>query len=799
MKKITNIIVKFRYIFLIIFLLFACFSLYLEKKVNINDDIMKYLPKNSETKIGNEIMEKSFAKQSSSNLEVMFKDLSDSEKETTLNKLSAIKGVSSVSYDKSEKYNKGKYSLYNLSVDDYSDSVLATNVYENVRDNFDTVAMSGSIFEENKPLLQTWIVVFAIACAMLILIILSESWFEPFLYLISIGIAVFINKGTNIMFGSVSSITNSIVAVLQLALSMDYSIMLSNRYKQEKKKHENKNDAMKEALYHSFKAISSSSLTTIVGLLALVFMSFTIGKDLGFVLAKGVLLSLISIFFCLPALILLFDKFLEKTKKKAFKFKLNKLGRFSCKTRFGQSIFIVALFIAVFMIKGSVQILYTDIQQDKVGEVFGSNNQIAIVYNNKNVQGINNLLLAINDDEKIDSILSYDLIFNSSFTSDELLKVASSVSSSNIINQNLINFIYYLKFDGSIHENISLNDIKDIISQNEMLYSFVSSKVNLKQFNKLSDVVDLDKKLPVKEMSNILNIDERIVSLFYMYNSSLGFYNNSWKASINEFVTFFKTKLSSYEDLSKYLSPADKAKLLVLSNKVKNIKPLLVSEKYSRIVLNTSYPKEGKETFEFIKKIKDKVEGLDDVYVVGLSPMAYEMNKSFNSELNKITILTFIFIFIVVALAFRDFIIPFILVLIIQCAVYLTMSYISITGGSVYFLSILIVQAILMGATIDYAIVYTSYYREARLKKGVQDSIISAYKGSINTILSSSSILIIVTLIVANFANAIAAKICQTVSQGTFCALILVIFVLPGVLAATDKLICRKGFFKEEK
>jgi len=104
-----------------------------------------------------------------------------------------------------------------------------------------------------------------------------------------------------------------------------------------------------------------------------------------------------------------------------------------------------------------------------------------------------------------------------------------------------------------------------------------------------------------------------------------------------------------------------------------------------------------------------------------------------------------------------------------------------------------------MGATIDYAIVYTSYYREARLKKGVQDSIISAYKGSINTILSSSSILIIVTLIVANFANAIAAKICQTVSQGTFCALILVIFVLPGVLAATDKLICRKGFFKEEK
>mgnify|MGYP002624116005 CR=1 FL=1 len=314
MRKITDFIVKGRYVFLVLFVVTAIFSLYLSTKVNINEDIMKYLPKTSETKIGKNIMDEEFEEQDSSILNVMFKGLSEEEKENTLKKLKSIDGVSSVNYENTDEYNKDKYTLYVLNVDDYDHSETSSNVYNYVKDNFKTAGMSGSIYDENKPILQMWIVIVAITGAMIILIILSDSYIEPWLYLISIGIAVFINKGTNIMFDSVSSITNSIVAILQLALSMDYSIMLSNRYKQEKKTHANKIDAMKEALYQSFKAISSSSVTTIVGLLALVFMSFTIGKDLGFVLAKGVLLSLISIFFCLPALLLIFDNVIHKTQ-----------------------------------------------------------------------------------------------------------------------------------------------------------------------------------------------------------------------------------------------------------------------------------------------------------------------------------------------------------------------------------------------------------------------------------------------------------------------------------------------------
>ena len=179
MRKITDFIVKGRYVFLAIFILAAIFSLYLSNKVNINEDIMKYLPKTSETKIGKDIMDEEFPEQDSSVLNVMFKGLEDDEKEDTLKKLQNIDGVSSVLYENTEEYNKDKYTLYVLNVDDYSHSKTATHVYNYVKDNFDTAGMSGSIYDENKPILQLWIVILAISFAMIILILLSDSYVEP--------------------------------------------------------------------------------------------------------------------------------------------------------------------------------------------------------------------------------------------------------------------------------------------------------------------------------------------------------------------------------------------------------------------------------------------------------------------------------------------------------------------------------------------------------------------------------------------------------------------------------------------
>ena len=1356
MKKFTEFIVNKRYVFLILFIIATIFSLYLSTKVNINEDIMKYLPKTSETKIGKDIMDKEFEKQDSSTLNVMFKDLTSSEKKDTLEKLKKVDGVSSVSYEKKDEYNKDKYTLYILNVNDYSDSKTASSVYNYINDNFKTAGMSGSIYDSNKPILQFSIIIIAIASAMIILIILSDSYIEPFLYLISIGIAVYINKGTNIIFDNVSAITNSIVAILQLALSMDYSIMLSNRYKQEKLLHKNKIDAMKEALYQSFKSILSSSITTIVGLLALIFMSFTIGRDLGFVLAKGVLLSLISIFFCLPALLLMFDNLIKKTKKKSPKFNLSKLGEFIYKTRYIQSALIVLLFIAAYLLKGRVGILYTDSQQDVVGRVFPASNQVAIVYNNKYEKLISSYCKELEKDKKIDQVLCYSNTINEKLSYRILNKKFKDLGQNTKIDDYLIKLIYYNyynknndnkmtlnefisfiksdiftndKFSGSLNQNIKDNinllenftsvslinknrtttDIADILNMNKedvdnilILYNSknINTKMTIQEFvnfilndvlndskysssidsktvsklkqlqtltnkniinkkmnsTELSSIFQIDKKLidqlflfyrteiesnskltlnefanfalkisnsdeyknmfdentikslnmlsslsneqiitnelnsssmkvalnnlglslddnkmlllyiyytgcntnskltlndfanvalnmsnqdiyksyfnediikylqtitllnsnydkvlsndnlysmfgidentglklnyaitqdisgsysmmplqfvntllqkeeitsqlessqivelktalyimnnintkyNIDELVNVLNQDKTIVSvvygvydyqnnnlknisikdlinflynnksnpflrdnlslesnildlayiivnntntlynyseisnitktdiskvsklfaiydyqngtttmtplelvnlilnnkdnkllsskmnnstinelsliktvmnstinnikysssdlssllnidnnkislLFSLYNSkyiksnneislknyidfivknvmnnknysasfddtkkeklltinnimnnslneikytsvesflilsvlsdnldknlidlvymdygSIKEYNESWKMTIEEFINYLNDDILTDSRFDDFINIDMKNKILDSKKKVDKSKKLIVSSKYSRVVLNTKYGFEDKDTYKFINKIHDDIGNKKDIYVVGNSPMAVEMSKTFNKELNKITLLTMIFIFIIVALTFKDLIIPFILVLIIQTAVYITMSFISITGGSVYFISLLIVQAILMGATIDYAIVYTSYYRESRLTMGVKDSVINAYNRSIHTIISSSSILIIVTLVVSHFASAIAAKICDTISQGTFAASILVLFVLPGVLATVDKFICCKKIYKK--
>lgn len=1358
MRRITNFIVEKRYLFLGLFILLAGVCLFLATKVNINEDIMKYLPVTSETKIGKDIMDEEFAEEESSTLNVMFKGLSNREKKTTLKKLQKIKGVSSVEYANTKEYNKGKYTLYVLNVDDYDHSQTATNVYNNVQDNFKTAGMSGSIYEENKPILQTSIVILAIAFAMLILIILSESYVEPWLYLISIGIAVFINKGTNIMFTSVSSITNSIVAILQLALSMDYSIMLSNRYKQEKENNPNKIEAMKEALYQSFKAISSSSVTTIVGLIALVFMSFTIGKDLGFVLAKGVLLSLISIFLCLPALLLLFDNLIAKTKKKTPKMNLTKLGKFSYRTRFMQAGLIVILFGGAFLLKGNINILYTASEQDQVGKVFPATNQMAIVYNNKYEDIMAQYCQKLAKDKKIDQVLCYSNTLNEKLAYEKLNQKFKDLGQDTQIDDYLIKIIYYNYYNQDENNKMTLNEfisfiksdiypndnfkksidsktknnldllenftslnlinkprstaeIANILGMNEtdaqnILIYYNSKNINttmtikdfvnfllndvandpnyaasldkatissLKRLQSFTDPSNINKKMKTSEIANIfgieenkvkdlflfyrttgesqtkltlnefanfalemaqqenyknmfaedtlksltllktlsdeknintpldlkmmqsslnnlgLNLDENSLSLLYLYytgtktdtkltlnefastalamsqngyakdfndqtlkeltvlknltanspltkeelyqtfainkktigketfaqldgamtadsmtpsdfinilkallsefskgvdssqletltqslakaqalidnketytvkevasvisqdenlvkviygvydshkdnlakisvkelinflnenqnnqllasylegksdllntayaivnntdltysyqeisaltntneeqvkqiygvydyyheetyitpqefanllinnkdnallknqlskatlkelnlvvevmnstsnyqlytasnlssllgidndtisllfslydykyskanndislyndvdfmvndvmnnpkyapsfndeqknklvtinnlmhnslnqvkytsNEAFGIldvlsddldktlldlvymyygstneYNPTWRMTVEEFVNYLNSNIITDKRFNDFINKEKKETIIAAKKTIDKSKKLIVSDKYSRAVLNTKYAAENKETYAFINNMQKKIGNKDDIYIVGDSPMAVEISKTFNRELNKITLLTMIFIFIVVAITFKDLIIPVVLVLIIQTAVYITMSAISLTGGSVYFISLLIVQAILMGATIDYAIVYTSYYREARLTMGIKDSVINAYNKSILTIISSSSILIIVTLIVAGFASAIAAKICETISEGTFASVILILFLLPGVLAATDKFICRKGYYKEK-
>lgn len=1203
MRKVTDFIIKQRNIIIVLFIILSIISIVISTKVKINYDMTEYMPSDSETRLGLDIMNKEFEEENTSVLNIMFKNLTEDEKVEIQEKLSNIEGVSSVEYEKdNEKYNKDENTLYILNVDEAEDSKTAKDIYKYVNDNFKDYDFytSGSISNRNMEILPAWIIALAVFICTVILIIMCESYIEPFLFLICIGIAVLLNSGTNIILGTVSNITSSISAILQLALSMDYSIMLINRYKQEKEKNNNKVEAMKEALYRSFSSILSSSVTTIVGLLALVFMSFTIGRDLGIVLAKGVLLSLLVIFTCLPSLILMFDKLITKTKKKAPNITLNWLGKFIYKSRQLGFILLIVLFVGSYILKGNLRILYTASEEDKIAEVFPENNQMAIIYKSEDEEKIAKYLKELENTEKVDEVLAYGNTIGENLKYNEFNNKLQDLNVDTQIEDYLLKILYYKYYNENIENKMTFNEFVDFTKNNVLNNKNFSSKIDedikndidklekfssTEEMNKkrtysdIANILDIDendcynlfvyyysdktninltidqfinfikkdvltnnnysgnipedakksieavskftnkntinKSMTSKEMANLFGIDENQVKELYLYYYSI--YGTNTKMTLNEFanfvindvltnpdynsmidtnmveniqllqtmsnttiinkkmnidelsstlgidkntieqvlllinstqdsgtsqtispyqfvkfiidninneniannitqenlsklklaynimkssnnkVTYTYTELSKFmgidEDLSKkvyalYTTNKEEVKLtpiaftdfilqhkedsilknsmdfssianLTLTQKImkstlngqkysatqmsellninnKDIKLLyslysakyvnpnmqsslkefvefilnnvitnekysskfdsnsitklntingimnavvnkteyspeeifailsnltdsidqntidilyiyygsenyyneewqmtieqlinyvnsnvledsrfddfideemrnkikdahqtiqdnkekLIGNEYSRIILNTTFDLEGEETFDFLKKIYKDLDGTE-LYIIGDSPMAYEMSKTFESEFNKISIITMIAIFIVVAFTFKSVGIPLALVLIIQCAVYLTMGILGLLGGKIYFIALLIVQSILMGATIDYAILYTSYYKESRVNMNIKEAIINSYNRSIHTILTSSSILILATFIVGKYASAIVSKICVTLSQGVLCATILILFVLPPVLAILDKLIVK--------
>ena len=384
----------------------------------------------------------------------------------------------------------------------------------------------------------------------------------------------------------------------------------------------------------------------------------------------------------------------------------------------------------------------------------------------------------------------------------------SSSELSNLFNMdnNTVSLLYSLYNSLYIKENmnISLINYTDFIISDVITNDAYKNKFDEKSIEKLNTVNDImnktinDYKYDSKELYNTLNkltdkLNYDLVDILYIYYGSINNYDETYELTVESFVNYLYKDILNDSRFKDFIDSEMKEKINSANESIGSAKNLLVTDKYSRAILNTSYELEGVDTLEFVQNTLDKFEGKEGIYVIGDSPMALEMSKTFSSELDFITILTIIFIFIVVAFTFKSKLVSIILVLIIQTAVYLTMGILSLMGGSVYFISLLIVQAILMGATIDYAIVYTSYYKESRLTMNIKDSLINAYNKSIHTILTSSSILIIVTLIVANFASAIAAKICETLSQGTLCSVLLILLILPGILAAFDKFICKNG------
>ena len=323
MKGIANTLVKYRLIFFIVSVALAVGCAFLIPQVTINKDQSKYLSKDSAMSQGLAIMQKEFpAVDQKDSFQIMFEGLTPSEKVAIHEELKYFDGVTGVDYDiNSFSHNTTSYTMYIVHTEYANDSdnvgAIITEMKEEYEGSHPVYAYySGAYLDVLDRLIPM-----AVTIGIIILLLMCKSYFEPVLLLASIGVAILINMGSNVIFESVSDMTFSIAAVFQMVLSIDYSIMLLHRYQEEYElqNRTNKKKAMRNAIVNAFGSISSSSFTTIVGLLVLLLMSFTIGTDIGLVISKGVFLSLVCVFTVMPSLILWFDELIFKLDKDKLK------------------------------------------------------------------------------------------------------------------------------------------------------------------------------------------------------------------------------------------------------------------------------------------------------------------------------------------------------------------------------------------------------------------------------------------------------------------------------------------------
>ena len=329
MKRAANILVKYRLIFFIVSVVLAVICACLIPQVTINKDQTKYLAKDSNMSQGLEIIQNEFpVVELKDSFQIMFEGLTNSEKIKIHEELKGFYGVTDVVYDiESTEHNSKTFSMYIVHTeyatgDNDKVSAVIKKMTNEYKDTYKVYSYySGGTLDVLDKLIPM-----ALIIGVTVLLIMCKSLFEPVLLLVTIGVAILINMGSNVIFESVSDMTFSIAAIFQLVLSIDYSIMLLHRYQQEYNLlgKTNKPEAMQKAIVNAFSSVSSSSITTIVGLLVLLLMSFTIGKDIGLVISKGVFLSVVCVFTIMPSLILWFDELVYKLDKGNIKARLKK-------------------------------------------------------------------------------------------------------------------------------------------------------------------------------------------------------------------------------------------------------------------------------------------------------------------------------------------------------------------------------------------------------------------------------------------------------------------------------------------
>lgn len=1054
MKKYGHLILMF------VTLLMAAGCIFLIPRINVNSDMTKYLPDHSRMKQGIEILTTNFgeAQLNNANVKVMFSHLTNEERQQIATELGSLDEVNGVSYTISKDSVYTKYDLlvpanidqksFGYSVrSEYGDDVIVETSQDGATPPFSALAIAGALI-------------------LIILLVMSQSWLEPVIYLIAIGVAVIINIGTNALLPSVSITTNYIVAILQLVLSLDYAIVLSNRFRQEICPERTLVEAMNRSIRKASAAILSSALTTVVGLIMLAFMRVKIGLDLGVVLAKGVVCSLMTTFTLLPSLLLIFHKAIVRTEKRTFIVPTDRLGWFATHHKISLAIASVLLFGVAFYYSRQTEISFSTNGESKIEKIFPKTNTIVTLYHTDEENAVFALSDSLKQDSNVMAVISYPTLLKQPYTAEGLVTYIRQMSVDmadympemdlSILNAETMHIVYYMRshaadtlrigfpdlmkfvqdhcltnpmFEQLISEEMrqqmdllqtmmepeeevtqtktatktqtqtptpqtqtgrkasnvdanadvnqltqtkakakvnagatnavpvnavmrrlasfngdeltyylmtltdsvelytekSVRQMADYIGstngQTKMVYSFskngkrmtpleyvhfltddlfqrkaLAKLVNEEQKKglqlrvQLMDAAATGTPMPADEMSSVLtqlgvrnasanhllalagkkqvqekevevavvevteskpdttaavvaqpvkhrksraelqaerfdqlmyggkkytseqmakhfkylgqSIEPETVNMLYCYYGSMNHYNDSLMMSPEQLLAYVTDTLIHLDIVSAFLDTTTIQLLDSTQQQLSQAMDMLSHEDYSMMIALTSLPDESEETYAFIDQMDEWLdEAFDEsYYMIGESVMFSELKDGFNQEMTMVTLLTILAIFIIVAITFRSIIVPSILVMTVMTAVYVNVIVSGLASGQMLYLAYLIVQSILMGATIDYGILYATYYKANRKTMEKYEAAREAYHGSIRTIMTSGLIMVLGPGVMALLVDDVTiSAIVGCISVGAAVAILLILFVLPGVLVACDKLVTSKKIRSREE
>ncbi len=755
MNKIAKFIVgKKNYIF-ILFIALMAFSIWGMTQVKVEYDITTYLPNATDTKKAIEIMDEEFITYGTAT--IMVRNISFDEAERLHEEIESLEGVKTFEFKNTEDYYKQSCALFSITFDGDGEDEKAVAAYDKTLEILqgNDLLISVPLVDNYADELQSeinFVLILAVVVIVAVLAFTSKSLGEIPVFLLTFGVAALLNMGTNFLFGTISFISNSVCVILQLALAIDYAIILCHRFAEEKANFSTPHEAMAAALAKAIPEIGSSSLTTISGLLALATMSLRLGADLGFVLAKSIICSMVSVFLFMPCVTLLFNKAIDKTTHRNLVPRITAVGKFDVKLRY----VLPAVFFAAAVVCGyfsfQVQYVYSTnsidtsrpsevmIAKSETEKVFGRSNQMAILipYGDYGLEK-----------QVIDIVAAHN-------------EVSDALGISNVE-----------------------------ITSNGQTYT-LTDKINYRQFGSL------------------LGADDATAA--YIYRAYAFFSCDDTKSGLEEEAVFEANKdiytasilqlcdcAFEHDDfISAYL--ADNADMLEsyadMRDTVRDAEDQLIGVNYTRTVYNLDCDIESEATFALLDQLLSEVKSVcPGAIFAGDTMSSYDLDQSFSVDNLKVSILTVVFVFLILMFTFKSWGIPIPLTLTIQGAIFINFSYYAAAGTNLFFFVYLIVSAIQMGATIDYAIVFTNRYRQFRESMDKKTAAVEALNAAFPTIMTSGTILAVASFLIGGLvSDPLIATLGMCLGRGVLISIASVILILPALMVCFDRVLDKTAF-----